>query len=417
MKKLTFIVLVALFAQTSFGQSSKLLVETKSTYYSPNYYQQSSENITDEYDRVINWNRTVSEYDENNRLIGNKNYYLSNGKETLISYTKNTYNSAGFLTQFLSYNYSYSNKDFQIVSENHYEYNEKNQLLIQHGYNSWNGSQNNEFENLYEYDEHGIVSQTTMRSRIGDNDWVESVITQVDATANETAITWIEDPETGEMIRQAGFSNSLETSAQITLVPVVDTQEALEQNVFDDQGKIVTYYSKYRDPYTGKTYATNKMNYEYNEQGLVVRTSSMLYNVTCGTWNDHTYTRNEYDENGNILKIEQFFRHHLSNQWIISQKTEYTYKAPFTKDEKTLKILSVYPNPSSDYITISIENTELTNDVEIIVRDINSNVIFSQYKKASQDFQIGISDLLGGVYSITLTSEDNLLSGKFMKID
>jgi len=76
------------------------------------------------------------------------------------------------------------------------------------------------------------------------------------------------------------------------------------------------------------------------------------------------------------------------------------------EEESLINLFSLYPNPSSDLITIEL--TELTPDSKIKIIDMNGKVMHEQAVKA-REISIDLNHLHKGVYLVFVMSEGNLI--------
>ncbi|WP_130736494.1 T9SS-dependent choice-of-anchor J family protein [Flavobacterium sp. J27] len=72
---------------------------------------------------------------------------------------------------------------------------------------------------------------------------------------------------------------------------------------------------------------------------------------------------------------------------------------------------SMYPNPAINQLTISSENTQMNS---IIVVDVNGRVVKQNLVNATET-QINVSDLVAGVYMVTIASPEGTSVQKFVK--
>ena len=71
----------------------------------------------------------------------------------------------------------------------------------------------------------------------------------------------------------------------------------------------------------------------------------------------------------------------------------------------------MYPNPVVNQLTISSEDTQMNS---ITVVDVNGRMVKQSYVNATEA-QINVSDLVAGVYMITIASPEGTSVQKFVK--
>lgn len=78
------------------------------------------------------------------------------------------------------------------------------------------------------------------------------------------------------------------------------------------------------------------------------------------------------------------------------------------------EVVSLYPNPVSDVLNLSIEGSETINAVEII--DLNGRQIFTKTFNDVSNTQINVNELSTGIYLINVTSGEKTVTKKFIKL-
>lgn len=81
-------------------------------------------------------------------------------------------------------------------------------------------------------------------------------------------------------------------------------------------------------------------------------------------------------------------------------------------EDEDLGIISIYPNPANEMLTLHVDNPELFQVYEIT--DLNGRVVASGSILA-HNTQINLSEIQSGVYLIRLVSEDKIVVNKFVK--
>lgn len=79
--------------------------------------------------------------------------------------------------------------------------------------------------------------------------------------------------------------------------------------------------------------------------------------------------------------------------------------------------LSVFPNPTSDFINIAWEQTNKATDVQYVITDASGRVVYMQrVENTSQNLQrIDVSNLASGVYFVSAQTEQGVSTRRFLK--
>ena len=75
--------------------------------------------------------------------------------------------------------------------------------------------------------------------------------------------------------------------------------------------------------------------------------------------------------------------------------------------------LNIYPNPAKDYLQIAFPDNTSYNSITITIYDLQGRQMRSQILKDSNE-QINVSNLLSGIYSVTVTANDKIFSTKLI---
>lgn len=77
--------------------------------------------------------------------------------------------------------------------------------------------------------------------------------------------------------------------------------------------------------------------------------------------------------------------------------------------------MSIYPNPSVDFISISqSENTLLNADIKVF--DAQGKIVLDETISSDiTSYKLDISNLRGGIYFVKINTQENLYKGTFFK--
>lgn len=80
--------------------------------------------------------------------------------------------------------------------------------------------------------------------------------------------------------------------------------------------------------------------------------------------------------------------------------------------------ISIYPNPTTNQITMEFELAE-TKNVSIDIKNVLGQTVKiisnSEFRKGNNKIEIELSDLINGVYFVQLESENKRSNKKFIK--
>lgn len=75
--------------------------------------------------------------------------------------------------------------------------------------------------------------------------------------------------------------------------------------------------------------------------------------------------------------------------------------------------LTVYPNPTTDFLNVKTNNSDTINRVQVV--DLNGRQVMTKSFNNVSDAQINVNDLSAGMYLINITSGENRVTKKFLK--
>ena len=83
-------------------------------------------------------------------------------------------------------------------------------------------------------------------------------------------------------------------------------------------------------------------------------------------------------------------------------------------EEVSVLSISLYPNPSSDYVKII--SSDLSETAKINVFDVLGKLTFSDLTNDINNYSLDVSNLKSGIYFITISTKTKSSSNKFIKI-
>jgi hypothetical protein len=90
-----------------------------------------------------------------------------------------------------------------------------------------------------------------------------------------------------------------------------------------------------------------------------------------------------------------------------------TYDATIDIESNTKKIAVIYPNPSKDFITIVLPESDMYSDVKII--NLQGSIIYQNRINSSE--KINITNLSTGIYILEVNTGNSVYRNKFIKVD
>jgi hypothetical protein len=149
---------------------------------------------------------------------------------------------------------------------------------------------------------------------------------------------------------------------------------------------------------SGEWTKSNKTTYEYNGQ-LKSKESTFIWDTD---WVNNTQTDFTYNANNQLES--DIAQNWVVDTWFNTGKNEYFYDSPNSVDEETNNSLeiSIYPNPTSDFIMVSGSES---NPVTIMT--IEGSLVIKDAKAGSID----ISSLAPGMYYVVSGNK----TGRFIK--
>ena len=84
------------------------------------------------------------------------------------------------------------------------------------------------------------------------------------------------------------------------------------------------------------------------------------------------------------------------------------------------KDIMIYPNPATDYIFLKFNNNMPADDYLLEINAMTGKTLHNEkidVHDASQDYSIGIDELPGGIYVISLSGNKTIYKARFIKLD
>lgn len=162
----------------------------------------------------------------------------------------------------------------------------------------------------------------------------------------------------------------------------------------------------------------------FNNQnnGLLSYFTDMSSNATSWNWNfadgsavDTTQNpTHQFPDNGTYF-VRLIVSNDCGSDTIIH--SVYVNKALSVNNENANQNISIYPNPTTDYINVSLENKE-QGDIQLDIIDMTGKVISINKSMKTQDkmdWKLDVSGIAPGVYSLRIHSNGHVYQARFVK--
>jgi len=275
--------------------------------------------------------------------------------------------------------------------------------------------------------------------------------------------------ETGEVIREANIQwnaqlnkeiiyyymvKEYNSNGKLVLMESIETEvywDGSQYSVMADGEKVVLVYDEINRLVSATDYDYNysenkfipsqKYEYTYNanpdHQTALDYEISYRWNASGSTWvnegkstltSDFAYVRSEmilpFRDGGDSREVTMYFNYMPKvlyeynwsvplNDWVEEGRTNVYFSLnEFSSVEKVdAGILSVYPNPVADYLTIRLP--ELSHSSNLIIFDMQGRKLIES--PVVGELQVDISGFTNGVYFYQITTASETLSGKLLK--
>ncbi len=400
MKKITFLILIALITITTHGQN-KLLSSIREYYNGSswqksggeNYEYDSNNNLTSETSlswdsSTSTWNKyrkTTYTYNANNKVTEEISQERNETNNTLENSSKSTYTyTAGKLTEFLRY--VWENGNWKPEYKNAITYNANN-LLAGYLSEGWNGTQwESEERYTFTYNANNKIASFTIEVWKGAQ-WVNSGKTLYTYNAQNKIIS--EKSADWDEFNSNWAANGNQTEYE-----------------WDTTGNKTSETDYYKD--SQRNISRYKNEYTYDTFNLM---SSFTHPFKDKTGVDYFFEDFPYV---NKVQVENSYSYdNASNSFRQSGRNTYNYNAAITLStptiEKTTATISVYPNPARAFLNIS--NASKISIDKIFVTDMTGKKVLEQHN----DNSVNVQNLAKGIYVLEAYSGNEKMQSKFIK--
>ena len=364
--------------------------------------------IREQGDERLKTNETIYTYDNQNRVIEEENYFLNeeNGEWVKNDKFVSTYED-DLLKVKIQYN-DYDNTGEWIESTKYeYNYGQNDVLQEELTYYYYDGEWLASSKENYIYDNNGNL--TEKQSSTNPDSWLVNL--KVEYTyengnmVNESHKS-IESDITTEIeafVFEYNEKNQVTNRKHYTLINDALTLQEEVSRVFDANGNI-----------------DSETTQEYSEESLQMENTTLInYSYNMDYTRDQLLVPDDSEddfgnENFNNMPIAMTMKIWVIVNWMDGASGKLFY-SPRTitlnvKDIKNSNI-NVYPNPTIDVLSISLENT--TNSANIKIFDVFGKEVISQNLMNSN--QINVKSLITGTYIYIINENGVSYSGKIIK--
>lgn len=144
------------------------------------------------------------------------------------------------------------------------------------------------------------------------------------------------------------------------------------------------------------------------------KVENFVYNLSSMMFENNSKSEYTYNSNDQVLSEEYFY---YSTVYTPSYKTMYyyqTYAPTSIPNEAIIQGLTIYPNPTQDWLQVSLEGS--TGDVEISILNLSGQVI-KRYISTSSSIRLDTQSLPEGSYYVQVINQGKQSVQSFTKMN
>lgn len=370
-----------------------------------------------QYNSLGTWENSYAnnyEYDTNNNLVGETGLRWANGVWKRSSVETYSYNSNNKVTQDTYEDWNPETNAVDYKGRTNYGYTDNRITLIE-GQEWKNSNWVNEYKITVTYNSNNLPNELIEFEWIG-SQWVNEERTTYTYNANGKIISSVFEEWLGSQ-----WVNSEKTVYTYNINNKLITDRGADWDDFNGNWAQNGDKTEYEWDATGnKTqdidyYRYDGNNYQYKDEYTYDTTklmSSFAHPFKDKTGFDY-FEEGGFPYVNKLLSENSFSYNSITNSFEISSRTTYNYNNAITLStdsfKKEVATITVYPNPTSDYINIHSESN--TGIDTIIVTDLSGKKVLEQNKTSRVDVQ----NLSKGIYLLQISVGDNKETRKFIK--
>ncbi|TPG41564.1 T9SS type A sorting domain-containing protein [Flavobacterium pectinovorum] len=360
---------------------------------------------------------TFSVYSQNIKKITYESW--SNNNWVNSSYVVNNYDKSDKITDDLSQRWDVSSSNWKDSNSTNYEYDTNNLLnkiiyksldntsnlltfsqrasftynnenKIDVGfYEEWtNNAWQNSLKNTSSYDSNGYLISSLIE-RWNENNWKNDI--KVDYSNNSdglfTQITrqkWNDSSSKWENFSQSTYTYNSSKQVSVETMNIWENNKWIEKILF-----------------------TNS----YNTDGFLTKRLRQDWDDTLSIWVNLYQSNYAKNQNGTIHQEISEIWNKPSNSWENLSRTTYEYENTLGIADLTKYDIKIFPNPTTDFINIHLEESDNT---KVSVIDVLGSPIIKE-NFVGNDFSLNVMNLNKNVYFIKIERGEKVLVKKFIK--
>ena len=390
-------------------------------YYEECFITDSNSNITTsktyfEWDDSTkqNYAYTKNEFtkDKNNNEISNIYYYYDDSTKQLVKSNKNefTYDNPEKKTSSNEYYWNKSTKEWMNSLKWEYSYNYSGNLIYSYSYDWVKDSLawkiHYKYEYTYDENEKLILQKCYYWNNVL-NDWNDSqekteYINDFNGNRICSILYFMQyGSNVWEYLSKAEYSYDI-NNKQTSFI-YYDWNDTIsqwkiwhkEEKTYDEFGNIeTTTYTHI----SNENLFSQKIDYIYDYS---FNFSDLIF----------PYWKNQNIFSGSVI-LKEYIGYTLKNgNWLCLGKIKFYYSGFLPNNITNISTtkLSVFPNPTSDFVSFNLNNNTANNST-IEFYDIQGKLVLSQKIVSNQ--QVSVSNLKSGIYLYKINSNDKIYEGK-----
>ena len=168
-----------------------------------------------------------------------------------------------------------------------------------------------------------------------------------------------------------------------------------EEHQYDANNNEIMHISYHWDSNSNDWVESYKYEYQYNTNNNIIVDIEYEWNSDSNDWVENNKGELQYDDYGNLVYVKNYCLPYGINTLVLCKTTQYYYSPSFTGIDAINDPISIkaYPNPSTDYITVS----GLQNNETIRLYNLNGQLLLTR-KATGEKETIAVSHLPAGIY-------------------
>lgn len=297
---------------------------------------------------------------------------------------------------------------------------DSNHRLLEATIEGWNGSWRDYYKHLYTYDAAGnLLTQTDQVWLSGA--WRNSYHSGFTYSGNQrtlalyrywdmTSNSWVNSMRTTFAYTGGQLTSSTDEDWNAT-----SWINSMRRTNFIYAGSdLLSYDFEMWNSSMGAFELKTRASFTYDSNHHMLSYSLEVWNAPTSTWEKSMRASYSYDTQWNQTQIMEESWDASTNDWEKSSLTlnYYTIGTVGVKDIPGSRNISVYPNPASESITVSIPGNEVSM---LIITDLSGKTALSNKTDKTGPVTTDIKALKAGLYFIELKNNEGSFRGKFIK--